>query len=226
MSTGSYIRRFIPTCETYGWTGGPSFNTRIVRKLNRRERRNADWDQPEHFFTLPFQGLTQAKYAPIKRMHLNRRGAWGVFLYCDRLDDTATNELFAVAEAGQDTFQLAKQSELDGVPYQRFVFALYLPDPNDPGAAMDAPVAISVDGVPTTAYTLDRDTGKVVFDSPLAGRELLTWSGRFSLWVRFESDKLPFTIVNRGAGGFFIEGSINLLEEPPPLPGVCPDSSS
>lgn len=226
MSARGYIRRYIPTCETFGWTGGPGFNTRIVRKINRRERRNADWDQPEHFFILPFQGLTQQQYAPIKRMHLNRRGAWGVFLYRDRLDDTATDELFSVAQAGQTKFQLAKESELDGVPYDRMVFALYVPDADDPGAPLDAPVSILVNGTPTTAFTLDRDTGEVVFDAPMAGGELLTWSGQFSLWVRFETDRLPFTIVNRGAISYLIEGSINLIEELPPLPGSFPDSSS
>ena len=75
--SGGYIRRYIPTCETYGWTGGPGFSTRIVTRLNGRSRRNADWDQPVHSFTLPFQGLTQERYAPIKRMHLNRQGALG-----------------------------------------------------------------------------------------------------------------------------------------------------
>ena len=224
--SGGYIRRYIPTCETYGWTGGPGFSTRIVTRLNGRSRRNADWDQPVHSFTLPFQGLTQERYAPIKRMHLNRQGALGVFLYRDRLDDIAADDLFAVAQPGQTEFRLAKQSELDGIPYERRVCALYIPDPDNPGAALDAPVAIAVNGTPTTAYTLDRDTGELVFDTPMTGGEALTWTGRFSLWVRFESDRLPFTIINRNADSYLIEGSITLVEEPAPLPGHFPDSSS
>ena len=60
----------------------------------------------------------------------------------------------------------------------------------------------------------------------MTGGEALTWTGRFSLWVRFESDRLPFTIINRNADSYLIEGSINLVEEPAPLPGHFQDSSS
>lgn len=216
MSADAYVRAYIPTCETYGWAGGPGFNTRIVTRQNGRENRNADWDQPQHSFSLPFRALSQAQYVPIKQMHLNRRGAWGVFLYRDRLDSTAEDETFAIAEAGQTSFQLLKNSTIAGVVYQRLVRALYVPDPGDPGEAIDSPIQIYVDGVPTSAYTLDRDTGEVVFDSPMAGGEVLSWSGSFSIWVRFAVDKLPFVIVNRGATSFYVEGSVDLLEMPPP----------
>ena len=217
MSEDAYVRAYIPTCETYGWTGGPVFSTRIVTRQNGRENRNADWAQPQHEFALPFQGLTQDQYVPIKRMHLNRRGAWGVFLYRDRLDSEADQEVFAIAEAGQDTFQLLKNSTINGVGYQRLVRALYRPDPADPGQALDSDIVIRVDGAPTTAFTLNRDTGEVVFDAPMTGGELLDWSGVFSIWVRFVSDKLPFTIVNRGSATFYVEGSIDLLEMAPPV---------
>lgn len=215
----AYVRAYIPACESYDWTGGPGFNTRIVVKQNGRERRNADWSQPQHSYSLPFQGLTQADYVPIKAMHLNRRGAWGVFLYRDPLDSVASQEVFAIAEAGQTTFQLAKQSAIDGVPYERMVRALYLPDPQNPGGVVPAPVSVRVNGAATTSYTLDPDTGVIVFASPMAGGEVLDWSGSFSLWVRFVSDRLPFTIVNRGQAGYFVEGAIDLLEMPAPVTG-------
>ena len=102
MSEDAYVRAYIPTCETYGWTGGPVFSTRIVTRQNGRENRNADWAQPQHEFALPFQGLTQDQYVPIKRMHLNRRGAWGVFLYRDRSDDRAVDETFALGDGTID----------------------------------------------------------------------------------------------------------------------------
>ena len=178
--------------------------------------------------------MTAEEFARLKRQKILRWGipgvvvaiALGVFLYRDRLDDTATDDLFAVAKPGQTEFRLAKQSELDGIPYERRVCALYIPDPDNPGAALDAPVAIAVNGTPTTAYTLDRDTGELVFDTTMTGGEALTWTGRFSLWVRFESDRLPFTIINRNADSYLIEGSITLVEEPAPLPGHFQDSSS
>ena len=123
----SYLRAYIPACEGYGWEGGPEFSTRIVRMASGRERRNAEWSQPQHFYAIPFANLTQTQYAPIKQMHLNRRGRWGCFLFRDRLDDYASNESFAVAESGQTEFQLSKWSVIDGVAYHNEINAIYLP---------------------------------------------------------------------------------------------------
>lgn len=220
-----YLRAFIPTCEAFGWEGGPRFNTRIVTKANGRERRNADWSQPQHAFSVPFQNiLRQSDYAPIKRMHLNRKGAWGVFLFRDRLDDTANNDIFAVAEAGQTEFQLAKYSIIEGVEYRRIVDAIYTP--NDDGSASESDITITVDDVPTTSFTLDHDTGIVTFDSPMSGGELLAWSGQFSLWVRFTRDDLPFSIDNRSGGEFVVNGSVDLLQMPAPEYPIDSSSSS
>lgn len=212
-----YLRAYIAACEGYGWEGGPEFKTTIVQLQNGRENSNADWVLPRHFFSVPFNNIRKGRYASIKQMHMNRRGRWGKFLYRDRLDYEATDEVFAVAEAGQDTFQLAKVSTIDGVSYLRHVFALYVPEPA--GDAQDAPFTLTVNGTPTTAFTLDRDRGLVILDSPAAGGEVLAWSGAFSLWVRFDNDRLPFSIDNRtggAAGEYVVNGQVDLLECPPP----------
>lgn len=214
-----YIRNYISTCEAFGWEGGPAASTRITMLRNKAERRNAQWDQSQHSFTVPFQNLLQPEYIPIKQMHLNRRGAWGCFLYRDRLDSAADNDVFAVAEAGQDTFQLAKVSELSGVQYFRYVDALYTPDPSDLAEAVESVITVTVDDTPTSAYTVDPDTGVIVFDSPMTGGEVLKWSGGFSVWVRFQNDYLPFSIDNRSGDDFVVNGSISLLQMPPPLEG-------
>lgn len=213
----AYLRAYIPACETYGWDGGPRFNTRIVTLMNGRERRNADWEQPQHAFSLPFNNLLQSAYAQIKQMQLACQGRLNCFLYRDRLDSTASNEVFAVAEAGQDTFQLAKWSTVDGVSYRRTVHALYQPDPNNPGAALPVTPVITVDGTPTVAFTVDHDTGEVVFDEGMVGGEILRWTtASFSIWVRFDNDYLPMSINNKSGDDFVISGDVNLLEMPPP----------
>lgn len=212
----SYIRRYITACEGYGWAGGPVFNTRIVRMANGHERRNAEQDQPQHRFSVPFTNIGQAEYAPIKQMHLNRRGQWGVFLFRDRLDDFADDEVFAVASGGDTVFQIAKWSIQDGVEYRNTIHAIYAP--GEAGAAIESDFAARVNGVPTTAFTLDRDTGVITFNAPLIAGQVLTWTGAFSRWVRFARDDLPFSIDNRDAEGFVVNGSVDLLEMPPPRP--------
>lgn len=209
-----YLRAYIPACEGYGWEGGPEFSTTIVQLRSGREQRNAAWAQPRHFYSLPFVNITQQQYAPIKQMHMNRRGRWGVFLYRDRLDDQAEDEIFAVAEPGQDTFQLGKWSIIDGVSYYRHVTALYAPDGG--GAAVEADPTITVDGTQTSTFTVDHDRGLIVFNTPMSGGEILRWTGEFSVWVRFDNDRLPFSIDNRSGGDYVVNGQVDLLEMPPP----------
>jgi uncharacterized protein (TIGR02217 family) len=210
-----YLRAYIPTCEAFGWSGGDGFNTRIVSlRDSGREARNAKWMQPQHFFSLPFQNISQPQYAPIKQMHLNRRGRWGVFLYHDRSDPSAVDEIFAVATAGQTEFQLSKWSVIEGVSYRREVYALYRP--NSDGSAEEVIPTVTVDDAPFTSFVTDPDRGVLVADAPMAGGEILKWSGLFSLWVRFDNDRLPFSIDSKSNGRFVMNGTVELLEMPPP----------
>lgn len=214
-----YRRAYISTCEAFGWEGGPGFNTNIVSLANKHENANADWDQPQHFFSLPFMNILPALYTPIKQMHMNCRGMHGRFLYRDRLDCTVDDELLAVAAAGQDEFQLGKWSVIDGVEYFRHVYAMYRPDPSSPGEALEVTPVITVDGTPTTAFAVDHDRGVIVFDTPMSGDQVIRWSAAgFSLWVRFDNDRLPFSIDNKSGDKFVVNGTVSLLEIPPPKP--------
>ena len=214
-----YLRKYIPACETFGWVGGPEFMTRIVEMRNGRERRNAEWANARHRFQLPYGNRKSSDYAKIKSHHLVCRGRLHNFLYQDRLDHSAQAAVFGIAEAGQTAFQLGKTSELDGVSYFREVNCLYRPDPASPGDALEVVPTIMVDGTPTTAFSIDPDTGAGEFDSPLTGGEILTWSGEFSIWVRYDNDHLPWSIDNRFASGSYaINGTVDLIEMPPPVP--------
>ena len=208
-----FVRAYIRACEMYGWEGGPEFKTEIVPMVNKAEKRHADWSQSRHFFSIGFLNIPVSLYAFIRDMHANRMGRAGAFLYRDRLDDTATDETFAIAEFGQTMFQLSKQRVIDGTTYNANVYALYVPDDGD---ALDSPVSITVDGGSPGGYVLDRDRGTVEFDSPMAGGEVLNWSGKFSRWVRFDNDRLPFTIDNRSANEYVVNGQVELIEVMPP----------
>lgn len=213
----AYLHAYIPTCEAFGWSGGPEFKTRIVEMSNGRDRRNADWAQPRHNYILPFQNITPEGYIGIKQTHLTARGMLHAFLYRDRLDFTAVNQLLGVAEAGQSEFQLSKLSVLDGVAYQRNVYALYQPDPDDPAQAVEVTPQITVNGSPAGGWTFDRDRGLAFPPSPMTGGEIVRWSGEFSIWVRFNQDGLPFSIDNKHADQFIINGQVELIETAAPI---------
>lgn len=213
----AYRRVYIPACEAFGWSGGPGFQTRIVEMASGRNRRNADWDQPKHRFVVGFQNIPPELYAGIKQLHLNSQGMLHTFLFRDRLDYQADNALAAVATPGQTVVQLGKATQMDGVVYERKVFALYSPDPNDPGGAIPVTPVIRVNNVVTGGWTFDRDRGLAFPPSPLSGGQSISWSGEFSLWVRFNQDDLPFSIDNRTEQGFAVNGQVELVEEFAPI---------
>lgn len=206
----AYLRAQIQACEAYGWEGGPEFKTRIVPMENSRERRNAEWQQPRHRFELPFLNIDPANYSNIKQMHLVCRGMLHNFLYRDRLDSIAQDEMFAVGDGAATTFQLSKLSVVAGVTYQRNVYALPDSAPN---------FSVTANGTPVSGYTLDRDRGLIAFDSPPANGAILRWGGPFLVWVRFDQDWLPFSIENASSGGYVQSGTVSLIEVPPPAEG-------
>lgn len=213
MSAQDYLRAYLKATQSWGWAGGGEFKTRIVERLNGRENRNADWSNQRHKFSLEFQHLSKQVYRSIKQHHMVCQGALRPFLFQDGLDDVAEDDMFAVAAPGQQEFQLGCISEIDGIAYQRNVFALYEPDPDNLGAALQVTPAIKVNGVPAMGWTFDRDRGKAYAPAPMSGGEVLTWSGPFSVWVRFEQDWLPFSYDQPNG----IYGSISLIEVPPPI---------
>lgn len=195
-----HLDAYITPCPTFGWEGGPEFLTEIVPLRNGREVRTARWDRVRHKFTAPYMNITKEAFRDIKRMHLVCRGMLHAFRWRDQLDYQATDEIFGTGDGVEDTFQLGKFSILDGVEYYREVFAL-----------VDTPV-ITVNGVPTTAFSINLRTGEVVFDAPPAAAAVLRWTGEFDIWVRFNSDYLPFSLDNPDA----TNGTVELLEVAPP----------
>lgn len=207
-----YLRAFIDACEGFGWNGGPEFNTRIKTLQNGRERRNANWQQSRHRYALPFLNISAEQYAAVRQMFEVCQGMLHAFLYRDPLDYSATNEVFAVAD-GRSTYQLIKVSVVDGVSYRRNVYALYVPD--NAGASDESSPIVTVDGTPT-AVTVDYDRGTVTFAVAPSAGSILRWSGEFAVWVRFDSDWLPFSIDQRRGHEYAHNGQISLLELPPP----------
>jgi|SRR5690606_9599515 len=203
-----YFDEYLDVCPAYGWEGGPEFSTRIVALSNGRERRNGNWQMPRHKYSAPFQNITKADYAKILRMFMACQGQLNCFRFRDELNYEAVDQPFGVGTGAQVDFQLTTISTVDGIPYARNVYAL-----------AGNPV-ITVNGTATTAFSVDKDRGIVTFNAPPAGAALLKWSGKFDVWVRFNDDHLPFSIDNRNADlGEIINGSVNLIEVPPPPEG-------
>lgn len=210
----SYLHAYIPGCAAYGFSGGPEFKTRIRQLASGRERRNGDWANERNRYTLPFSNIGEDQYLPIRQHFQVARGMLHPFLYFDPLDNEASNEQFAIGDGVEVEFQLSKLSSINGVFYQRVVTALYVPA--DDGSPIDVTPTVTASGAPVAGVAFDRDRGKVIFLSPPANGAVLRASYSFSLWVRYDQDWLPFSLDTRRGNGYAHNGSVNLMEVPPP----------
>lgn len=202
-----YFDAYLDVCPAFGWVGGPSFETRVITLANGRERRNGNWQQPRNKYAAPYQNISDEDYQKILTMFMVCQGRLHCFRFKDYLNFEAVDQQFGVGDGVQTEFQLTTVFTVSGIPYGRNVYAL-----------VGTPV-VTVNGTPT-AVTVDMDRGRVTFGAPPALSAVLEWSGEFDVWVRFADDDLPFSIDNRSPdAGQIINGSVNLIEVPPPPEG-------
>ena len=203
-----HLSSYLEQCAAFGWSGGPVFNTRIAALKSGAESRNADWIDVRHKFTAPYTSRGKDVYLALKRQFLVCRGMLGAFRFRDELDYQATDEIFGAGDGVEDTFQLKKISEADGVQYERLIHAL--------AVAPTVPFTVTVDGVATTAFSVNIRTGQLRFDSPPADGAVLRWSGEFDIWVRFASDDLDFSLDNPNS----TNGRVSLIEVAAPVEAI------
>lgn len=186
----------------FGFVCAPEFNTNIQPVANGRESRNADWDICRHSFTVPYKNIPVAMYLRIKKVFLICRGRNHTFLQRDWGDFEAVDEQFGVGDGARVAFQLSKLSSDGGGTYLRMITK---PDISD-GA-----VVIKNNGS-VVAATVSTTDGSVVFAvAPVAGH-VLTWTGTFLIQVRFDTDKLPYSLDDKGTTDYIANGSLNLIE--------------
>ncbi len=196
-----FIDAELDICPTFGWQGGPSFNTRIVTTQSWMERRNANNIECRHSYSLPLQNIIDDDYLTfLKQVFLACRGQLHSFKVKDYSDFKAVNEVFGEGDGATVAFQLSKTSTWGAASYVRTI--------TKPVSG----ITVTVNGV-VTAASVDLGTGIVTFSVAPAAGAILRWSGEFRIPVRFNNDALNTTIDNKSQGGdFLLNGSVDLIE--------------
>lgn len=204
----AHLDIYLGSLHSYGWEGGPSWNTKVVQLRNKRSRRNAAWSQPKHVFTVPFTDRFPEHYRQVLDTHLICRGRWHAFRIRNQLDYVASGQVFGAGDGSTNVFQLGRLITLGGESLLMEIHALSI--------APDAPTPQAfVDGTPVSA-TFNNRTGVVTFAVAPADGSVLSWSGYFDVWVRFLSDDLPFSIDNKTGLGWVVNGQAELEEAEAP----------
>jgi len=170
-----------------------AFDTTIIPLGNGQERRIANWDDGLLLFNAMHgvRGLEDLRELDI--FHKLRRGRARSFPVRDLLDHFASNDgslmPFAIGTGAAGPFQLTKTYS-DAA--NSWIREIRKPEPGTIKIFVGA-----TEKTETTHYTINYLTGKVTFTAgnfPAVGA-VISWTGRFFVPVRFDSDKLPIQDV-------------------------------
>jgi uncharacterized protein (TIGR02217 family) len=181
-----------------GARGGPRFKTTITVLSSGHEQRNGDWQQSRGEWNIGYGIRKQEDYQALLEFFLARNGRLFGFRFKDWLDYIAVDENLGTGDGTITQFQLRKQYEPAGFVYNRPITKPVM-----------GTVVVKLDGVETSAFTIDHATGVVTFSSPPGAGVVVTASFEFDVPVRFDEDDLEVALQYVDAGSI---PNVNIVE--------------
>jgi len=162
----------------------PMWNTKVVVSASGRERRTAIQPFPLWNFTLKYEVVrhksTVEELGVLWEFFNTVQGKYNNFLFLDATDNYVTAGQFGTGTGSQTAFQLQRAINSWYEP----IYAAYLP-------------AIYVGGTLKTLgtdYTIGSN-GVITFTSAPANAAVLTWTGYFYYFCRFDQDDFKLTQI-------------------------------
>jgi uncharacterized protein (TIGR02217 family) len=166
------------------------FSTSIFELASGHEKRNQNWEQQRLKWDIGFgiQRMEQLE-AVIEFFYARRGRAYG-FRFKDWSDfEIAGPQPIGVGAAGNTLFQVFKRYSPGLEPFDRIIRKVV--------ADTDT---VYVNGVETSAYTLNYATGLITFDSAVPDGNVVSVECEFDVPVRFDVDDLRINLVHFKAG--------------------------
>ena len=182
---------------SYGFEGGPGFNTTRVPLFSGIVARNAERSTPLHEYSAPYNSIALEHRTTLIAVFNACVPGPHSFRFKDRADYTLSGEAIGTGTGGADqTLQITKTYTFGG---QSTVRNIVKP--------VTGTVVLLQDGG-ALASTVDTTTGIVTFTSA-AGGEAITASCSFDVPVMFTDDRLLTNFANWDAH----TAEINLMED-------------
>jgi uncharacterized protein (TIGR02217 family) len=187
-----------PTSVALGATGGPERKTEIVVLGSGFEERNAVWAHSQRKWNAGFGVKTLDDLHAVIAFFEARLGRLHGFRFRDRSDfkscapgqtQEPADQPIAIGDDATHEFQLTKTYSSGGASYTRLI--------KKPVAGS---VRCALDGVETTAFTLDSVTGKVTFSTVPGLGVQITAGFLFDVPARFDTDNLHINLSHFQAG--------------------------
>jgi uncharacterized protein (TIGR02217 family) len=174
----TYRNLLLPTGVDLEWTTSPGFSTSVVRTDNGKEKRNVDWDASLARGMLRYNARKRAVWAEIDEMFQVCHGRAYSFRVRDPRHNVAT-----VAQGKFDGAQAVLRITRGSYTIDKVI------------TKPDASVVLTGG----TAPTISADTG-IATGSPTG------WSGPYYLCMRFDTDELELTGIDKENSGDLIAG--------------------
>jgi uncharacterized protein (TIGR02217 family) len=189
-----------PVAISRGSHGGPERRTDVVTTASGREERNARWANSRRRYNAGFGVKTLSDIHAVVAFFEERRGRLYAFRWKDHLDfkscattanPSATDQMIGTGDGVTASFQLIKKYGSGLRDYQRVI-----------SAPVAATVLVAVNGVASTFFTLNAQTGIITFNTgriPTSG-QVITAGFEFDVPVRFDMDALNINLTHFEAG--------------------------
>jgi uncharacterized protein (TIGR02217 family) len=190
----------LPTAISRGATGGPERRTDVVTTASGREERNSRWSQSRRRYNIGFGVKSVQQLQDVISFFEGRRGKLYAFRFKDHTDfkssaanaaPQATDQVLATGTGTQSAFQLVKHY---GAPLRNYSRNIAAP--------VAGSVVVAVNGVATTMFSLNANTGVVTFNAgniPVSGA-VVTAGFEFDVPVRFDTDEITVNLSHFEAG--------------------------
>jgi uncharacterized protein (TIGR02217 family) len=198
-----------PTSIARGRSGGPERKTEVVQTASGREQRNSRWADSRRRYNVGYGVKSLIDIETVLAFFEDRRGRLHAFRFKDHADFKScgakaapqpTDQLIGTGNGTRTAFQLVKTYGTVR-PYKRIITA-----------PVAGTVTAAVNGIATTAFLIDTQTGLLTLTSPPPSSAAITAGFEFDVPVRFDTDELPLNLAQFEAGEF---ANIPLIEVRP-----------
>lgn len=169
--------------------GGPEFSTEVTETAGGYERRNRNWEGGRMRFNVAPGVRMRADHETLLSFFRCRAGRARGFRFRDWTDDrscdlasspAATDQLLGTGDNANQFFQLRKSYSSGEITEWRKITR-----------PVDGTVTVALGGIAQgSGWSVDIDTGLVMFDTPPTAAIAVTAGFRFDVPARFDIDRL------------------------------------
>lgn len=184
----------LPARLAFGSTGGVERRTEVVTLASGFERRSTPWAHGRRRYLIGAGVRSLDDAAILVAFFEGRRGRLHGFRFRDFADFKSCAPSGVVSPIDQPL------GVGDGEAVAFALTRTYADLARPIAKPVAGTVRVAVDGVETSAFTIDTTTGLVTFDDPPGAGAVLTAGFEFDVPVRFDTDRIDVTLESFEAG--------------------------